>query len=307
MKGSFGFILLIVGVIAGGYFSYKKYTEKQVELERTQNMDRIQKEYLERVSWIRTNPDDKAYRDEVGTFFRWYFRELNEHHNRYGGNKNYDDYLKEIEARSERLTDQQVSERKKVYDAVKATFDSFKNGSYDPVYTATADGMRFDIVSSDVKMVDGEPRIHLPIVLWGAQREMREDGNVKKMVTSAAFSMTWRLFDAKGKLLGEMSADGDPAGKIDFPERYISEFPAQIVLGSYDIDLLPADVSRIEAEFAVTSRSPSGGEARGTYTWKLDAPSEWKLKDGETWKGAQEDVRPIEEIDPAAAARAAHQ
>lgn len=306
MKGSVGFILLVVGIVGGGYFAYKKYNEKQVELERTANFDRIQKEYLERVAWIRSNPDDKAYRDEVGTFFRWYFRELNDHQNRFGGNKNFDGYLQELETRAERLSDQQIAERKKVYETVKSTFEAFRTGNYNPIFTATDDGMRFDIVSAEVKMVEGEPRIHLPIVLWGAQRELRDDGKVKKMVTSAAFNMTWRLFDAKGKLLGEMTASGDPTGKIDFPERYIPEFPAQMVLGAYDVDLVPAEVARIEAEFNVTSRAASGGEAHGTYTWKLDAPAEWKLKNGEQWKGAQEDVRPIEEIDPTAAAKAAH-
>lgn len=304
MKGSFGFIVLIVGIIAGGYFAYSKYNTKVTESDKAADFDRIQKEYLERVSWIRSNPDDKAYRDEVGTFFRWYFKEINEHHNRFGGNKEFDGYLTELETRSERLKDEQVAERKKVYEQVKAVFDDFKSGDYNPIYSSTDDGMRLDVVSAEVKRIDGEEKIHLPIVLWGAQRELKDDGKTKRMVTSSGFNVSWRLFDAKGKLYGEMTASGDPTGKIDFPERYIPEFPAQVVLGSYDIDLLPAEVARIEMEFAVTSRSPSGGEARGTYTWKLDTPSEWKMKEGEQWKGAQEDVRPIEEIDPAAAAKA---
>jgi hypothetical protein len=50
-------------------------------------------------------------------------------------------------------------------------------------------------------MIGGEPKIHLPIVLWGAQREEREDDKrMKKMVTSANFNVQWRLFDAKGEV-----------------------------------------------------------------------------------------------------------
>jgi hypothetical protein len=204
------------------------------------------------------------------------------------------------------MSDQQVNERKKVYETVKSTFDSFRQGSYSPVFSATDKGVRFDIASSNVKLVGGEPKIHLPIVVWGAQRELREDNNrMKKMVTSTSFSVSWRLFDDKGKLYGEMTASGDPTNKIDYPERYIAEFPAQIVLGEYDIDLLPAAVKRAEMQFTVATRAPSGGEADSTYTWKLDVPSEWKMKDGETWKGATEDVRPEEEIDPARAAKPA--
>ncbi len=305
MKRSFGLIVVIVGVLAVGYFAFQAYEDKSVELDRAGDLARIQNNYYERIGWIRTNPDARSYRDEVTSFFRWYFKEINDHQNRYGGNKAFDDYLKEIEARSERLSDSQVEERKRVYAQVKQVFDQFKNGSYAPVYTHSDDGLRFDIMSADVKMIDGEPKIHLPIVLWGAMREEREDDRkMRKMVTSANFSALWRLYDAKGKLVGEMNVSGDPTNKIDHPERFVKHFPAQVVLGQYDIDLLPNEVSRVEMDFTVTSRSSFGGEARGNFTWKLDAPAAWKLKEGEAWRDAQEDVRPLEEIDPAAAAAA---
>jgi hypothetical protein len=301
MKGIWGFILLVVAVVIGGVIVWNKYEKKTVEANRTADADRIQKEYLERVAWIRSNPDDRAYRDEVGTFFRWYFKEINEHHNRFSGNKNFDGYLEEIEKRSERLSEAQITERKRVHEYVKATFERFRSGSYSPIFTASSAGLRFDIVSADVKAVGGEQKIHMPIVLWGAQRELREDQNrVRRMVTSATFGATWRLYDPKGKLYGEMSVSGDPTSRVDWPERFIPEFPAQVVLGEYDLDLLPAEVARVEMDFVVTSRSPSGGEARGTFQWKLDVPNEWKLKQGEAWKGATEDVRPPEEIEPTA-------
>ncbi len=305
MKRSFGLIIVLVGVLAVGYFAYDAYKQKATELNRSADLARIQNNYYERIGWLRANPDARAYRDEVTTFFRWYFKELNEHQNRYGGNKAFDDYLKEIEARAERLSDQQIDERKRVYAQVKQVFDQFKNGSYSPVYTHSDDGLRLDVMSADVKMIDGQPKIHLPIVLWGAMREEREDDRkMRKMVTSANFSALWRLYDAKGKLVGEMNVSGDPTNKVDHPERFVKHFPAQVVLGQYDIDLLPNEVSRVEMEFTVASRSPSGGEARGNFTWKLDAPAAWKLKEGEAWRDAQEDVRPLEEIDPAAAAAA---
>jgi hypothetical protein len=304
MKGTWGFILLIVAVVVGGAIVWKKFENKTVEANRTADFDRLQKEYLERVAWIRSNPDDKSYRDEVGTFLRWYFKEINEHHNRFGGNKNFDGYLQEIEKRSERLSDAQIAEKKKNYEYVKETFERLRTGNYSPVFTGTSNGLRFDIVSADVKMVGGEPKIHMPIVLWGAQRELREDSSrMKRMLTSATFAANWKLLDAKGKLYGEMNVSGDPSNRVDWPERFIPEFPAQIVLGQYDMDLLPSEVAKAEMEFTVTSRSPSGGEAHGTFVWKLDVPAEWKLKQGETWKGATEDVRAPEEIDQKAQAK----
>lgn len=305
MKGITGILLIAVVAAVTGFVGYKVAANKwSTEADAQADLARIQRDYYERVAWIRSNPDEKSYKDEVGTFFRWYFKEINEHQNRFGGDKEFDAYLTELDTRSERLTDAQLKERQVVYERVKNVFDQFRKGTYSPVFSATDDGMRFDIASADVKTVDGSPKIHMPIVLWGAQREMREDNKTKRMMVSAGFNLTWRLFDDKGKLYGEMSASGDPSNKIDYPERYIAEFPAQLVMGEYDFDLLPAEVARIEMEINVSSRSASGGEAHGTYTWKLDAPAEWKMKAGEQWKGAQEDIRPEEEIDPAKASAA---
>ena len=90
--------------------------------------------------------------------------------------------------------------------------------------------------------------------------------------------------------------------KVDFPERFIQEFPPQIVLGYYPVDRIPAEVKKIEMIFTVASRSPFGGEALGSYRWQLEAPADWKLAPGEKWEGAEESVRPAEEIDPNVAA-----
>jgi hypothetical protein len=306
MKGVSGILLVVAAAGVAGFVGHKMASSDGNEaLRKAENEARIQKDYLERVAWIRSNPDERAYRDEVGTFFRWYFKEVNDHHNRYGGNRNFDGYLAELDSRSERLTETQLNERKAFYEHVKGFFDAFRQGTYEPVYSGTSHGLRLDVVSADRKMVGGEPKIHLPIVLWGAQREMREDGSkMKRMVTSASFTMNWNLYDAAGKLIGEITATGDPSRRVDHPERFIPEFPSQLLLGEYEMDLLPAEVARVEMQFAVSSRSASGGEARATWSWKLDAPAEWKLRAGEAWRGAEESVRPLEDIDPAAAARA---
>jgi hypothetical protein len=113
----------------------------------------------------------------------------------------------------------------------------------------------------------------------------------------------WKLTDAKGKLIGEMRG-GDPSGKIDFPELYIAEFPPQMVLGHYDMDLVPNAVGKMEITFKVSSRAASGGTADATYLWKLDSiPSDWKLGAGMKWEGATEEERSEEEIDPGKSAK----
>jgi hypothetical protein len=302
MKRYLGIIFGIIAFGVGAVVVYNKYEAKAVEVAREKDRARITAEYFERVGWIRSNPDEKAYKDEVSTFLRWYFKEINEHFNKYGGG--FDEYLAELELRKGAANkDSQLTEKKASYEYVKSVLDLMKGGRYAPIFSGTDKGMRFDIMSAEVKSTGGKPQIRLALVLWGAQREMREDGKQSRMITSTSFGLNTKLIEEKGKLYGEMNASGDPAGKIDYPERFIGFFPPQLVLGHYDMDLMPAEVAKIEFNFTVGSRSPSGGDATASYTWKLDAPAEWKLRPGEKWEGAEESVRPEDEIDPAAAAK----
>ncbi len=297
MKRYFGLIVVIVIVLIGGVSMFRSNKAKAIEAEKAQSFSRIQREYFERVPWIRSNPDEKSYRDEVGTFLKWYGKEVNQYVNDFKLNPEYDDYLNELEARGAK--DSQLAEKKKAFETVKKTWDVLKSGNYEPIWTATDKGMRLDVVSTNVKREGGQDVVQFQLMLWGAQRQLKEDGKQKRMDTSAAFNVTWKLYDPKGKLVGEMTAAGDPHGKIDYPERFIPEFPAQILLGSYPMDLLPAEAAKSEITFAVTSRSPSGGDVNANFVWKLDTPPEWKLQAGQAWQGAQESVRPEDEIDPA--------
>jgi hypothetical protein len=314
MKRYFGVVFAVVFVIIGIIFSYRKYDTKTTESARDLSVEKIRADYYDRVGWIRVNPDEKAYKDEVTTFLRWYFKEVNEHQNKYGGNKNFDDYLVELDERAlKSKKDDRLDDKKATYDYVRKVFDMFKSGNYAPMSTFTSNGIRMDIVSYNKVMDAGEEKVRYQLVFWGIPRELRvDDRGVRKVIANASFTIGWKLFDEKGKLLGEMNAAGDPASRIDWPERYVKFFPPGIMLGHYDVDLMPAEfppekdakkkdpipLKAVEIAFNISSRAPSGGSITAAYNWKLDVPAEWKLKAGAEWKGATESVRPEEEIDP---------
>lgn len=299
----FGVLVVVAGVFVASGIFYKRLSAQTVEAQNEADMARIQKDYLERVGWMRTNPDEASYKEEVGPFFKAYFEQVDAHLDKFKGNKEFDSYIQEVEKKAEGGKDDQLAARKATYEYTRKVFDAFRKAKYQPVWTATDKGMRLDVVSSDVVMVKGQPQVRFQLALWGAQRELKEDGKLKKMVTSATFEAAWKLTDAKGKLLGEMHG-ADPSNKIDYPERYIAEFPPQMVLGHYDMDLVPNDVAKMEISFKVNSRSASGGTASAAYLWKLDSvPSEWKLGAGQKWEGATEEERPEDEIDPSKSAK----
>lgn len=317
MKRYFGIIVALIFVIVAIVWGSQRWSEKTTEMQRDANAARIKAEYLERAGWIRSVPEQKAYTDEVTTFFRWYFKEVNEHLNKFGGNRKFDDYLVELNDRaakkSEKYADveapargkgDQTAEKKAMFEYTKKVFDSFNSGTYAPYWTATDKGIRLDIVTASGQNIGGEPKIHMPVVLWGWPREERvDDRGVKRITSNAKFAWTWKLFDEKQKLIGEMPGEGGPENRVEWPERYIRFFPPMVMIGHFDVDKLPPETKTVEIAINVSGRSPTGGDMLASYTWKLDAPAEWKLGAGEAWKGAQESIRPEEEIDPAAAAK----
>ncbi|MEW6434181.1 MAG: hypothetical protein AB1730_21990 [Myxococcota bacterium] len=308
MKRYFGIIVAIIGVVAAIFWTMRKFERQTADAQKEQAMLKLRADYLERIAWLRNVPDEKAYKDEIGTLLRWYFKETTEILNKYGGNRKFDDYLEELESRAKKT--QKVEEytspgkdkneeKRAVYEYTRAVFDLMKSGNYAPYWTATDQGVRFDLLSADTIQEGGETKIHMPIVVWGLPRDERvDDKGIHRVTCNASFRFNWKLFDEKGKLLGEMPGEGGPDSRVDWPERFIKFFPPMTLLGHYDIEKLPAEVKNVEITFTISARSPTGGDMNLNYVWKLEPPAAWKLGSGETWKGAQESIRPEEEINP---------
>ncbi|MCA3014858.1 MAG: hypothetical protein INH41_20935 [Myxococcaceae bacterium] len=310
MKRYFGILVAVVFVIVGIVFTMRKWEEKTTETKRDLAIAKLRQEYLERVAWIRNIPEQKAYNTEVNSFLRWYFRELGELVNEFRLNRNHDDYLLELEEKSGKKSQfteyesgpgkDRSADKKAAYEATRKLWDLMKSGEYGAWWTGTSNGVRLDILSADSK---GD-QIHMPVVAWGLPREERVDEKkVRRVIVNGSFKFNWKLFDEKGKLIAEIPGEGGPDGRVDWPERYMKFFPSMVVFGSYDIDKLPPEAKTAEITWTISARSPSGGDINASYLWKGEIPADWKLAAGETWKGAQESIRPEEEIDPSKQAK----
>jgi hypothetical protein len=307
MKRAFAIIVAVIGVGAAIAWAKRLFDHQATEGARERSELRLRVEYLERAAWVRLVPEPKAYRDEVGSLLAWYFKALDEHLVRHGGNRKFDDYLIELEERARKVSAARFDEsardhgeeKRAVYESTRRLFDAMRDRTYSPVWTATDQGIRFDVLSADPVRIGAEEKIRLPLVVWGLPREERTDERgVKRVKSNASFRFSWKLFDARQKLLGEVTGDGDPQGRVDFPERYVKAFPPLALLGSYEVDKVPSEASRAEITFSVVVRAATGGTLTPSFTWKLEIPQAWKLAPGEAWKGAEESVRPEEEIDP---------
>lgn len=302
MKRYFGIIVAIVGVTAAIIWTMRKWDAKTAEAGRELNAARLRGDYLERAAWLRNVPDQKAYIDENQNFMRWYFKEVTEHLNKHGGNREFDDYLKELDAKAAKAKDDsggKIEEKKAVYEYTRKIFDSLKKGDYAPWWTATNKGIRLDILSADTQRVGPDEQIHMPVVVWGLPREERvDDRGTRRVTVNASFRFNWKIFDEKEKLIAEIPGEGGPDSRVEWPDRYVKFFPPMVLIGHYNIDKLPGEAKTVEIVWTISGRSPTGGDVLAEYTWKGEVPAAWKLAPGEGWKGATESVRPEEEIDP---------
>src|SRR5439155_219837 len=148
---------------------YMISSRSSAEVERTQaalDLAELQNRYLERISWIRSNPDFASYKTEVNAFLKDYFERVDQHLKSYGDDT--DSYEKELASRA---SEKDYAVRKAVFNSVKQTYTMLRSGKYSPVWSGTDKGMRLDVVSDDV-MGD---KIRYELLLWGAQREMHEE------------------------------------------------------------------------------------------------------------------------------------
>src|SRR5216683_7868185 len=121
------FFIVALGVLTVAAAGYRKYQVKTVEAARELDLARIHLEYFEKVGWIRSDPDEKRYREEVRPFLRWYFDQIKEHVSRFHQNPNHDGYL--VELRSRPNSDpKQVELRRGLFEYTKRVFDEMKDG-----------------------------------------------------------------------------------------------------------------------------------------------------------------------------------
>ena len=198
-----GVVIAAIAVLAAFAWMKSESNAREAQQERELDASRIQREYLERVGWMRSNPDDASYRTELPGFFKVYFKDVSDHLARFGGNKDFDDYLNE--PLGEKAPKDAAAQRKARFEFEKRLFDQMREGKYAPLWTATDKGLRLDVVSADVKMAGGHPVVRFETVLWGAQRGVKEEGHTKHMVTSAIYEVDWQLTDDKSRKLGQMT------------------------------------------------------------------------------------------------------
>ena len=87
------------------------------------------------------------------------------------------------------------------------------------------------------------------------------------------------LLDEKGKVYGEMNG-GEPNAKIPDPDRYKDLFPANVVLGTYWIDLFPHEAQKLNLTVNASTRTVQGHELVAKFDWSIPLKDDWQPPEG---------------------------
>ncbi|AKU91544.1 hypothetical protein [Vulgatibacter incomptus] len=302
-------VLTAVAVIAVCFIAINKYNSTQEMYEYRLAKEQLRSEFLERAAPVRATGDAARYDDEVRSLFKWYFGELTRLYNRFPAYKGAEDkYLAELDQRKTggQLKSAEYDAYKASYDQVREIWDLLRTGKYAPVLSAGDASLRLDFLEFEPATIDGAKGVKGRFVLWGAQRKRIEEksgvGVQTRIDVQASFpDVQMKMAGTNGKPVAEAGFNMPSGPYVPYPEQKLEDFPPMAYIGSFAFPLVPFEADKVTIEAGAISRSASGNDVSGRFTWSMTVPAEWKLKEGQVWEGASHEER--EELAEPAARR----
>jgi hypothetical protein len=282
--------ILIFGALAIFSTLRSRSEASAVLLERAS----LKREFVERAAVGRAIVPERIdeWRDEAAALFRWYLGELANIRNRHPTVAAAASGAQAAaEERKGKLTDKERAGYEEWQKLADGRFALIKEARYAPLFTATAEGMRLDLLATEAGQhpAGGGPALRVDFALWGAPRRVEKDkqGDVTttKVVLPIIFrQIAFRMFDEKAKLYGEMNGPGEPFQKLADPERWVEDFPPGVIFGSWWIDLLPREAVNLEMDLDLALRGANGNERPATFKFAMPVREEWRLPPGAAYE-----------------------
>ena len=187
------------------------------------------------------------------------------------------------------------------YQYAAARADALRAG-YAPVLSGSDQGLRFDILAiAQGENPDTHERgIRVDFAVWGAPRRIEREPaggegshETRRVVVPLSFrQLGFRFIDAAGKTYGEMTGMGEPYLVVKDPERFSSELPPGIALGTWWVEPFPREAARVEMSVGIQVQGTSGAALSPAFRWELPVADEWKLRAGETFRAEPREAPP---------------
>ena len=172
---------------------------------------------------------------------------------------------------------------------------------YSPVLTAADQGVRLDIlaIAAGEHPDTHERALRIDFALWGVPRRFDREPSVEgrpsstRVVVPLSFrSIRFRFIDAAGNTYGEMVGTGEPYLVLKDPERFSSDLPPGIALGTWWVDPFPREATRVELTIGVQIQGMTSAALAPTFHWEVPVPDEWKLRPGEPYRAEPRTASP---------------
>jgi hypothetical protein len=280
-------VVLIAAVVA--YSSFRSRIEEDAaQLERAL----LKREFVERTSAARGLANDRLreWKDEIRAILRWYFDEVTAIRNRHPGEKRSSGSTN-VDMKLAKESDKAAREEFMKYTT--SQFETLRDGKYEPLYAAVDQGLHIDFLSfGPSENPDNKERaLRIDFAVWGAPRHVEREAATAtssattRVVVPVAFKeLAFKFYDEAGKLYGGMSGAGEPYMKVADPERFVEDFPPGIVFGTWYVDLMPSQTTKVEMTLVLEVRGTAGADLTASYKWELQPKDEWKLRPGEVYK-----------------------
>jgi hypothetical protein len=278
VKSALTWLIILAAVVGGAGYFIKRYQDHDLETTYALERAELKRSFQKRAVGLQLLDAD-TYRREVGQAFTDYFGKLDDLR------KKYPQFYDVERERKKTLLDQangtlkegQKDARDERVNLSLELFEKMRTGQYRPLYTSSDKTFRFDIYELGPVKVNGETRIRLSFVHWGAFGAVSYDtieGNLKLPPPP------------KGKPIEEkkITADAQPPVLQLEPERWVAESIPGIEVGYYELPLFPPDALAVTLTFDFSIQSPGGSRLPVHIAFpEMPLPAAWKVADGQKW------------------------
>ena len=274
----FKFALPCLFVAGLSLFFARAWADRADQASHALQLEHARRQFVERAAVVRASPDTEHYRGELRALLRDWFAGQMELGNRYPALRGQPGAFVPPAPRAH------GADLREWQELADGQIGAWREGRVDLVESAASAGLRLDLL----RVKKGAQRLAVDVAVWGAPQESETEEaapgqKISRVTVPLVFrGLAMRFFDAGGKMMARMEASGEPALRLDVPERLAVDAPPGVVLARYEPGLLPPGVAEVEWTLTAQIRAASGEPRTAQAVWRVKADPAWA---GAEWTG----------------------
>ena len=274
-------------------FAARSFTDHADRAARSLAVEHARLQFAERAALVRQSPDADHYRGELRALLRDWFGGQMALGNRFPALRGQPaPYVPAPpKARGDGLREWQ--------ELADARVSQWREDKLELLETAESAGLRLDLL----RVARAGTQLAVDVAVWGAPEETEVEElapgrEQRRMTVPLVFrGLALRFFDAAGAMVARMEVAGEPALRLDVPERLVTDAPPGVVLARYEPAPFPPGAAEVEWTLSVQVRTASGETRPAQAVWRRKVDPAWT---GAAWSADDKVVAEAAVKEPAA-------